>query len=235
MNKQEAMLCAEVSQASYGGDCRTDQFKLTARFENKSTDTQGIFGEAFGNAWVVGFRGSEETGLADWITDLKFIKQVFPYGESNNKKVKVHYGFINAYKSVRETVLAEAKKTPHKRIICTGHSLGGALATLCALDIQYNLPDKEVSCYTYGSPKVGNGDFIASYNRRVPKTYRFVNSADKVPLLPVGGYEHVGILQHIGRAGAIAQEVSSVVDKLMDEIDDHFPVNYIKALREFFD
>ncbi len=234
MNKQEALLCAEVAQASYGGDCRADQFKITARFENKSTDTQGIFGEAFGNTFVVGFRGSEETGLSDWITDLKFIKQVFPYG-GGNKKVKVHYGFINAYKSVRETVLAAAKETPYKRILCTGHSLGGALATLCALDIQYNLPKKEVSCYSYGSPKVGNNDFTTSYKKRVPNTYRFVNSADKVPLLPVGGYEHVGILQHIGQAGAIAQNVGNVIDKLMDEIDDHFPHNYIKALRNFLD
>ena len=233
MDKKFALLCAEVSQAAYGGECRADGFKITARFENKATDTQGLFGEAYGNTFVIGFRGSEETGVWDWITDLKFIKQVFPYAESKNTKVKVHYGFISAYQSVREAVLDQAKKTPHKRILCTGHSLGGALATLCALDVQYNLPQKEVSCYTYGSPKVGNEDFRESYNSRVPNTFRFVNSADKVPLLPVGGFEHVGLLHHVGQAGAAVQEAAGLLDKLIDKVEDHFPHNYIKALRDF--
>ena len=231
MDKNEAMLCAEVAQSSYGAECRSDDFRLTARFENKGTDTQGIFGEAFGNTTVIGFRGSEETGIWDWITDLKFIQQVFPYGDSGNSQVKVHHGFISAYKSVREAVHQEVKNSPHQRVICTGHSLGGALATLCALDLQYNFPDKDVSCYTYGSPKVGNSHFKNSYDRRVPKTYRFVNSADTVPSLPPGRYVHVGMLNQIGGAAA---QVDNLIDKIMDKVDDHFPHNYIKALQEYF-
>jgi predicted lipase len=235
MNKKEAMLCARVAQATYGGSGKVSDFRLTARFENRGTDTQGIFGEAYGNTFVIAFRGSEETGLADWITDLKFIKQVFPYAESKNKKVKVHHGFISAYKSVREEVLKAAKETPHQRIICTGHSLGGALATLCALDVQYNLPDKKVSCYTYGSPKVGNADFAQSYNQRVPNTFRFVNSADTVPSMPPGGYEHVGMLHHVGQVSSKLGEIGDFVEKVIDKVEDHFPHNYIKALQELFD
>ena len=113
----------------------------------------------------------------------------------------------------------------------TGHSLGGALATLCALDVQYNFPDKQVSCYTFGSPKVGNSYFKDSFNKRVPQTYRFVNSADTVPALPPGGFEHVGIFQHIGPTASV---VESLIDKVLDVVDDHFPYNYIKSLQEFF-
>lgn len=232
MDKNIALMCADVAQAAYGGPCRSKDFTLLARFENKGSDTQGIFGEAYGNTFVIGFRGSEETGLWDWITDLKFIQQVYPYGEKKDSKVRVHFGFISAYKSVREAIHNEVKKTPHSRIICTGHSLGGALATLCALDIQYNFPDKEVSCYTYGSPKVGNSRFVESFNRRVPNTFRFVNSADSVPKLPPGRYEHVGVLYHIGRQ--VSAGLDDLVDKLVDKVEDHFPHNYIQSLREMF-
>jgi predicted lipase len=233
MNKKEAVLCAAIAQSTYGGSCSSSDFRLLARFENKGTDTQGIFGEAYGNSLVVAFRGSEETGIADWITDLKFIQQVYPYEESKNKKVKVHHGFISAYKSVREAVLNEAKKTPHPRIICAGHSLGGALATLCALDLQYNLPDKEVSCYTFGSPKVGNPHFTESYNKRVPNTFRFVNRSDAVPDLPPGSYEHVGELLYLG--GLTNSGLSNLVDKVMDKVEAHLPHNYLKALQDWLD
>ncbi len=229
MEKKEAMMCAMVSQATYGVKADVDDFQLTARFENKGTDTQGMFGVAHGDTLVVAFRGSEETGIADWITDLKFIQQVFPYGEGGNKKVKVHYGFIQAYKSVRDAVLNETKKTPYKRIICTGHSLGGALATLAALDIEYNLPDKDISCYTFGSPKVGNKYFTESYNKRVPKTFRFVNGSDTVPNIPPGAYRHVGRVEQVGGA-----QEGSWKDKAAKVIADHFPHNYVESLKKRF-
>ena len=232
MDKNETMLCAQVAQAAYGGQPQIKDFLLTARFENKGTDTQGIFGEVAGNALVIGFRGSEETGIWDWITDLKFVQQVYPYGESKNSQVRVHYGFISAYQSVRDAIHNQVKSSPHRRVICTGHSLGGALATLCALDVQYNFPDKQVSCYTFGSPKVGNSYFKDSYNKRVPQTYRFVNSADTVPSLPPGGYEHVGLFQQIGQT--TTSIVESFIDKVMDVVDDHFPQNYINSLQEYF-
>ena len=232
MNKNEAILCAEIAQSAYGGECRAKDFRLTARFENKGTDTQGIFGEAYGNTLVIAFRGSEETGIWDWITDLKFVQQVYPYGEKKDSQIRVHYGFISAYKSVREAVLKYAEDSPHQRVICTGHSLGGALATLCALDVQYNLPDKEVSCYSYGSPKVGNAAFQKSYDKRVPNTYRFVNSADAVPNLPPGRYEHVGILQRIGQT---VSNLDDLVDMVMDKVEDHFPHIYVASLRDWLD
>jgi predicted lipase len=35
-------------------------------------------------------------------------------------------------------------------------SLGGAMATLCALDLRLNLKMPDVRVYTFGSPRVGN-------------------------------------------------------------------------------
>lgn len=226
MDKKEALLCSKVSRLTYVDKYDFKDFQLTARFENKGTDTQGVFGVAYGNTLVIGFRGSEETGITDWITDLKFMQQVFPYGDSDNN-VKVHFGFIEAYKSVREAVLDAAKKTPHKRIITTGHSLGGAIAQLAALDIQYHLPGKEITCYTFGGPKVGNANFVKSYNKRVPNTFRIVNGVDSVPDLPLGAYEHCGECFTVGE---VAQ---GILDAVKAKIQDHLPNSYIEVLQKW--
>ena len=101
MDKNEELLCAHVAWAAYGGDPQIKDFRLTARFENKGTDTQGIFGEIGSNTLVIGFRGSEETGIWDWITDLKFVQQVYPYGEAKDSQVRVHYGLMNIVARMR--------------------------------------------------------------------------------------------------------------------------------------
>lgn len=226
MDQKEALLCSKICRLTYVDKYEFKDFQLTARFENKGTHTQGLFGVAYGNTAVIAFRGSEETGIADWITDLKFMQQVYPYGE-NDKNIKVHYGFIDAYKSVRDAVLKQAESTPHQRLLLTGHSLGGSLAMLAALDIRYNHPDKDIVCYTFGSPKVGNTEFVKSYNKRVPKTYRIVNLSDSVPgLPPLGDYDHCGELCEVGESLSIT---------LMDvaaKIKAHIPNTYIEILQK---
>jgi len=62
----------------------------------------------------------------------------------------------------------------------TGHSLGGALATLAAYDIRKQLQasgkqDVEVMCYSFGAPRTGNHAFAADYNRVVPDTWSIIN------------------------------------------------------------
>ncbi len=62
----------------------------------------------------------------------------------------------------------------------TGHSLGGALATLAAYDIRKQLQasgkqDVEVMCYSFGAPRTGNHAFAADYNHVVPDTWSVIN------------------------------------------------------------
>jgi predicted lipase len=49
-------------------------------------------------------------------------------------------------------------KHPGAPIFVTGHSLGGALAVIAALDLKLSLNVK-VTVYTYGQPRVGNAKF----------------------------------------------------------------------------
>jgi hypothetical protein len=75
--------------------------------------------------------------------------------------------------------------------IC-GHSLGGALATLLALDVAANTIFKNPTVYTYASPRTGDNAFTVFYNHMVPNTIRIANRMDLVPKLPMPPlYDHV--------------------------------------------
>ena len=49
-------------------------------------------------------------------------------------------------------------------ITVTGHSLGGALATVCAVWAPEQYPLAPVSLYTFGQPRVGNDEFVSHLN-----------------------------------------------------------------------
>ena len=62
----------------------------------------------------------------------------------------------------------------------TGHSLGGAVATLAAFDIarkarELGIRQEQVLCYTFGAPRTGNAAFAELYNQTVPDTWMLIN------------------------------------------------------------
>jgi Lipase (class 3) len=113
------------------------------------------------------------------------------------KKAKIHSGFAIAYRSVAkelvETVSALLSST-RRPIYISGHSLGGALATLCSLDLALcvGVERNQMLVSTFGSPKVGNESFRQLYNKVVPINWRIVAGGDMISRLPKAGYSHVG-------------------------------------------
>jgi hypothetical protein len=90
------------------------------------------------------------------------------------------------------------EETPGWTVLFTGHSLGGALATLAAFDLSHrsssskNKPEK-IAMYNFGSPRVGNKAFATEFNRAVPESWRLVAQNDAVVRVPrLVGYCHVG-------------------------------------------
>lgn len=158
------------------------------------------------------FRGSDED--LDWKQNFKFkrlplvqivtkeLEKGNPYSNVN-PDVMVHKGFYEDYIKVRTIIHDYIKKGGFKLIYVTGHSKGGAEATLCAVDVQFNFfPDEydKVICVTYASPRVGNKAFADSFNKRVPRSLRVVNGEDFICKVPYNalGYWHVDNLMHIG-------------------------------------
>ena len=102
-----------------------------------------------------------------------------------NIEAKVHAGYANAYGIVRERVerdvvervkrkireleeQEESKAMP--RIVVTGHSLGGAMATLCAARLGNSEEIKKlgakVSLISFGQPRVGDANFKALFEKK---------------------------------------------------------------------
>lgn len=129
---------------------------------------------------ILAFRG---TGSAvDWVSD--FIAHQTPYRPLRNAGL-THKGFTDIYMSARDQVHALLSQLPYdKPLFITGHSLGGALATLAALDIAANTPFTSPVVYTFGAPRVGDPQFVQTYNYIVPFHYRYQNEFDIVPHLP---------------------------------------------------
>lgn len=150
------------------------------------------------NILTITFRGSDS--LKDWKTDFTFWKKTIPYGNFLSP-IRVHKGFLNAYKSpnVRDVIQSNVSDEITK-IELSGHSYGAALAVLCAVDLEYNFPNKDIEVILFGCPRVGNRAFVKSYNQRVFKTYRVENGNDMVTKVPftLWGFHHVGIRIHIG-------------------------------------
>lgn len=127
---------------------------------------------------IVVFRGTSD--LTGFLQDFMARKEEHPWGW-------VHHGFLDCWKIIRHRVLAVVGLKP---VILTGHSLGGAMATLAAPDFAGQV--KEV--VTFGSPRVGNGAFRDAYAEEfAEQTTRYVYSLDPVPLVPgyLPGYRHV--------------------------------------------
>ncbi|KAL2610731.1 hypothetical protein R1flu_029304 [Riccia fluitans] len=139
-------------------------------------------------AIVISFRGTQETSYQNWAEDLYFRQLDLNY--PGIEDAMVHSGFYSAYHNttLREGVVKGVQAILATRddlgTIVTGHSMGGAMASLCALDLAANFGLKDLKVITFGQPRIGNSIFAAAYYALVPNTVRMTHSHDIVPHLP---------------------------------------------------
>ena len=67
-----------------------------------------------------------------------------------------------------EMVAPYLKQHPDRRLYLTGHSLGGAVASLVAERlVEKGVPKAQVPVITFGAPAVGNKAFADVYGKRI--------------------------------------------------------------------
>ncbi|MFM7248825.1 MAG: lipase family protein, partial [Planctomycetaceae bacterium] len=94
-----------------------------------------------GDEAVVAFRGSDDFG--DWFANLDLAMD--PTGE-------VHRGFAAAYTSVQDQLRAALRHRGVRQAWITGHSLGGAMAVIAALDLLLGPAVGVRGVMTFGQP-----------------------------------------------------------------------------------
>jgi triacylglycerol lipase len=72
------------------------------------------------------------------------------------------------------------------RIVVTGHSLGGCLASVLAMYLRHRLPDAVVMPVTFAAPTAGNAEFAARFDALFPGAPRYFNRLDLVPMAWAG-------------------------------------------------
>jgi hypothetical protein len=182
-------------QTIYGDDLATDVDSHLG-----DVVTFGFVAVSAQKELVAVIRGTDT--ILEWLHDASFLMVPAPIANSHGL---TEDGFTAVYRSLRtgrangtpaikdsiQTFLGAAAGTS---VTVCGHSLGGALATLLALDVGLNTLCKAPMVYTYASPRTGDHTFASYFDAAITSSYRIANRQDLVPklppLLPLP-YEHV--------------------------------------------
>jgi hypothetical protein len=153
---------------------------------------------------VIAIRGTE--GILEWVHDAEFLQVTCPFlagaGHTEDGFTAMYLSLTTdttpGAPSVVQALPTLAFAPPAASLTICGHSLGGALATLLALDVAANTAFNHPMVYTYASPRTGDPSFASTYNQVVPNTFRIANRIDLVPKLPLPPfYEHVDTLSDL--------------------------------------
>ncbi|MFZ5988630.1 MAG: lipase family protein, partial [Bacillota bacterium] len=246
-DQQRAYLLAQICQLAY------EEYPTTSKnihkalgnrldiypMSVKNTQAVGIVND---KELIIAFRGTEPDCINDWLTDIRI------------KKINgIHRGFYRAYKDIKVEIEQLIKDSWTKKIFLTGHSLGGALASICALDLIKTCNSKWINgIYTFGAPRCFDKNKAKIYDELYgDRTYRVVNNNDIVTRIPTRlmGFSHTKNIVYIDNDNKIHTEdnaynlwqtfwdrIEGRLESLShlriaDGIDDHAIAKYIKLLK----
>uniref|UniRef100_A0A7I4YTD3 Lipase_3 domain-containing protein n=1 Tax=Haemonchus contortus TaxID=6289 RepID=A0A7I4YTD3_HAECO len=147
-------------------------------------------------AIILSFRGSDRNTqlIAEGIETMQKNHTQWAAGGVVSKYF--NDGFMRIWKNGMKDDLATLQ-SQHSgyELWITGHSLGGALASLAASYIAHNklFPANKIKVVTFGQPRTGDKSYAAAVEKEVPYIFRITHAHDEVPHLPLEnmeGYYH---------------------------------------------
>lgn len=185
---------------------------------------------------VITFRGTEPNEWSDIRADLNAGRALF--GSAGH----VHRGFKREVDNIWPR-LELALGNNRRNLWFTGHSLGGAMATICAGSCKLSsIPSNPEALFTFGSPRVGNRRYV---NFLELQHYRWVNNNDCVPRFPPAllSYRHCGEEVYLDMCGEVRRMnrfqrmtdrwrgiFSALMNGQFDPFADHKIDRYISAI-----
>jgi len=237
-SKTNAQMLAQASAMAYHQPTEAAKWAAISGFTGPfdffdNADTQGFVAES-PDAIIVAFRGTQPNRAMDWFVDFRATRGAWAHNIGH-----VHDGFYGALRNVWGVTLANGEVLPrrllnpgNKTIWITGHSLGGALAELCAAQALFVSKTPVQGVYTFGQPRVGDKDFADALNAKLGSgIFRFVNDRDIVPRVPLFtmGFCHYGGLRtfdHAGK-GSIAESAVETLSGALTFAKSAFNLNAV--------
>jgi triacylglycerol lipase len=234
-----SLLFAQISRISYLQPEHVQIYipRLGLELE-RFADRDGAQAYIFGNTTdvVVACRGTEPNDWNDVKADVNALTVV---AETVGR---VHRGFkreVDDLWPAIEGLIANEKRD----LWFTGHSLGGAMATISAgRCLLSHIPVDPTGVYTFGAPRVGTRRYVTSASIDLT---RWVNNNDMVPRVPPTwmGYRHTGRTLYLNTYGKVRrltprQRVKdrrrgfwlSLKKGKIDHFSDHAIADYVKHI-----
>jgi len=144
---------------------------------------------------LVSVRGTKPTSLTNWLNNLNVFtsNKAFPWYTD----AMVHPGFLDVLESHEDFLIPAVPdliaKYPTYQLVINGHSLGGAVATLFAMQMFVDYGISSTHLVTFGSPRVGDATFRNLFTGSGVSHWRLTHHEDPVPHVPFEdwGYIHV--------------------------------------------
>lgn len=218
------------------------EFQSIIGFDKNSAQAMTVEHEKY---IAVVFRGTNE--WEDWLDNINVIPTDRLFGS-------FHRGFYQSVMDLWAKIEKSVKKfraTKKRPVWFTGHSLGGAMATIAAAIYVYE--DRPFSgVYTFGQPRCMNREAARIFNMETKERFfRFQNNNDIVTRIPARamGYSHVGNCIYISQEGelcgspgfwfkfldAVDGALEAFGEKGIDGIEDHDMSKYLTAIKEWKD
>jgi hypothetical protein len=215
---------------------------------------------------VVAIRGTTPFGhghdlrqvLIDWASDAVATLEGAA-GHPPGFPGRVHFGFYKAFmrlwNKLQPLVAQQVLAHPEKVIYVTGHSKGGAICPLVAWRLSLDFPDHQIVVRAFAPARIGNDDFAAAYNAKIPDHIRFEYDDDMVPHMPLEGdlitalgvpslvgwllskaeldYGSVGTLAYIRQDGSICGDTEALeadrVARLIAKLETEDGLTYVAS------
>ena len=252
VSPDEAKILADLKQED-------PKFSFVEGFSKNSSQAILVEHEDF---FTMAFRGTDE--LRDWLNNFDLVaQQVLLLVEGEKLDGYFHKGFWDATDDIWEPLLTkyqqlqqeerekqkDLKQKKVRPLFLTGHSLGGAIATIAATKL-INQDFPFISTYTFGQPRTMTHNTARIINGKVEsRFFRFQNNNDMVTRAPAraSGYSHVGSFIYISQDKSLHDDigwwyrfldsVEGVIEAIpiegLDGVEDHSMSDYLKAIESW--
>ncbi|SDP84234.1 lipase family protein [Desulforhopalus singaporensis] len=248
-----ARISKEIYLKKSDGNQIPDEEKILKNLKNNDLKFISVFGVDKNSAQAaviehedyicIVFRGTNE--LKDWLDNLNAFAKKELFGE-------FHRGFWNSVEDVWKPIEARCRELQGRRkrpVFFTGHSLGGAMATIAAAKFIHE--DKPfTSAYTFGQPRVLTRETARIFNSECKaRFFRFHNNNDIVTRVPARlmGYSHIGSYLYISEELTIHKDpgywfkfvdhfdgaFNALLERGIDGVEDHDMAKYLKAVERW--